>query len=196
MDGCTVHGGVQAVVAGIRLYVDMTACMETAGAAEGVAVSDLDSNFEVGSVMSSCHAGSARGMVGCGIERHAQACRVLTVHIAAVGQHAGQDIALPGGEKRRADRRWTRMLHFACLAGVAQLACPSRPYLTNDVLGQSWTVEKQESYRHVRVAGASVDCVVEIQFTACSCTKFGYHPLIRSHVLPQRQRRRRQCSDR
>lgn len=105
MNGCTVHGGVQAVVAGMQLYVDMTACMATACAAERVAVSDLDSNFEVGSVMSSCHAGSALGMVGCGIGRHAQACRVLTVHIAAVAQQAGQDVVLPGGEKRMADRR-------------------------------------------------------------------------------------------
>lgn len=133
MDGCTVHGGVQAVVAGMHLYVDMTACMAAAGAVERVAVSDLDSNFEVGSVISSCHAGSARGMVGIG--RHAQACRVLTVHIAVVAEQAGQDIVLPvpGGEKRMADRRWIRMLHFACLAGVAQLACPSRPYLTISV---------------------------------------------------------------
>jgi hypothetical protein len=137
-----VHGGVQAVVAGMHLYVDMTACMAAAGAVERVAVSDLDSNFEVGSVISSCHAGSARGMVGIG--RHAQACRVLTVHIAVVAEQAGQDIVLPvpGGEKRMADRRWIRMLHFACLAGVAQLACPSRPYLTISVLGQSWTVGK------------------------------------------------------
>lgn len=137
-----MHGGVQAVVAGMHLYVDMTACMAAAGAVERVAVSDLDSNFEVGSVISSCHAGSARGMVGIG--RHAQACRVLTVHIAVVAEQAGQDIVLPvpGGEKRMADRRWIRMLHFACLAGVAQLACPSRPYLTISVLGQSWTVGK------------------------------------------------------
>lgn len=130
MDGCAVHGGVQAVVAEMQLYVDMTACMVTAGAAEGVVVSDLDSNFDVGSMMSSCRGGSVRGMVGCGIGHHAQACHVLTVHIAAAAQQAGQDIVLPGGEKRMADRRWTRMLHFACLAGGAQLACPSRPYLT------------------------------------------------------------------
>lgn len=145
MDGCIVHGGVQIVVVGMQLYVDMTACMATAGVVEGVAVSDLDSNFEVGSVMASCYAGSARGMDGCGIEHHAQACCVLTVHIAAVAQQVGQDIVLPDGEKRMADRRWTRMLHFACLAGVAQLACPWRPYLTISV----W------------VAGASVGCVVE-----------------------------------
>jgi hypothetical protein len=151
---------VQAVVAVMQLYVDMTACMAAADAAEGVAVSDLDSNFEAGSVISSCHAGSARGIVGIG--RHAQACRVLTVHIAVVAEQVGQDIVLPGGEKRMADRRWTRMLHFACLAGVAQLACPSRPYLTISVLGQSWTVGKKESYRHVRVTGAGVSCVVEI----------------------------------
>lgn len=81
----------------------MTACMAAAGAAECVVVSDLDSNFEVGSVMSSCHAGSVRGMSGIG--RHAQACRVLTVHIAVVVQRAVQDIVLPGGEKRMADRR-------------------------------------------------------------------------------------------
>lgn len=155
-----MHGGVQAVVAGMQLYVDMTACMVAAGAAERVAVSDWDSNFEVGNVISSCHAGSARGMVGIG--HHAQACHVLTVHIAVVAEQAGQDIALPGGEKRMADRRWIRMLHFACLAGVAQLACPSRPCLTISVLGQSWTVGKQESYRHVPVAGAGVSCVVEI----------------------------------
>lgn len=136
MDGCSVHCGAQTVVAGMQLYVDMTACMATAGAAEGGAVSDLDSNFEAGSAMSSCHAGSARGMAGCGIERHAQACRVLTVHVAAVEQHAGQDIDLPGGEKQTADRRWTRMLHFVCLAGVAQLAFPLRPYLTSRSTGR------------------------------------------------------------
>lgn len=141
MDGCTVHGGVQTVVAGMQLYVDMTACMATARVAEGVAVSNSDSNFEVGSVMSACRAGSARGMVG-GIGRYAQACHVLTVHIAAVAQQAGRDIVLPGGEKRMADRRWIRMLRFACLAGVAQLACPSRPYL--------------------RFASVGVGCVVEI----------------------------------
>lgn len=119
----------------------MTACMATACAAEGGVASDLDSNFEAGSVMSSCQAGSARGMVGCGMGRHAQTCHLLTVHIAAVAQQADQDIVQPGGgEKRMADRRWTRMLHYACLAGVAQLACPSRPYLSISVLGKSWIV--------------------------------------------------------
>lgn len=85
MDGCTVHGDVQAIVAGKELYADMTAYMATEGAAEDGLASDLDSNFEVGrSGMSSSHAGGAKGMVDCGIVRHGQACHVLTVHTAAV----------------------------------------------------------------------------------------------------------------
>lgn len=81
--------------------------------------------------MPSCQGETVMGMVdgvggGIGIDgRHARRCHVvLTVH------NADQDTDLGGGEKRMVDRRWTHMLHYACLVAVAQLACPSRPYRT------------------------------------------------------------------
>jgi hypothetical protein len=86
--------------------------------------------------MASWHVGTAMGIVvggaGGGVGRHAWTRHVvLIVHDATVAQPADQDTdVLLGGEKRMVDRRWTHMLHYACLVAVAQLACPLRPYLS------------------------------------------------------------------